>query len=54
MKIRKPKATDKRLVELTRLCQCGRPLGFHGFPKPHAVYDDQENVLCAGFREAKP
>lgn len=53
MKIREPKATDERLVELTKLCKCGRPLGFHGFLKPHTVYDDQGGVLCAGFKEAK-
>jgi hypothetical protein len=56
VKIRKPKATDERLVELTKLCKCGRPLGFHRFPKPHTVHDDYDEgkVLCAGFEEAKP
>jgi hypothetical protein len=50
---RKRAATDERLVELTKLCKCGRPLGFHGFSKPHMVCDDQGGVLCAGFKEAK-
>lgn len=53
MKARERALVDARLVELTKLCVCGRPLGFHGFPKPHMVYDDQGNVLCAGFKEAK-
>jgi hypothetical protein len=50
---RKRAARDERRVELTKLCVCGKPFGFHGFPKPHIV-GDKGKVLCAGFREAKP
>ena len=53
MTSRERAAKDERRVELTKLCVCGKPFGFHGFPKPHTVYDDEGKVLCAGFKEAK-
>ena len=53
MTYRERAAKDERRMELTKLCVCGQPLGFHGAMKPHVRHDDQGKVLCAGFKEAK-